>query len=70
MCIYIGLTQSILRNIKMKNSRSKSLLLFIFMDDSEGNTGVSFEDYDIEIIGFRQNKLGFDKKLRILYRIG
>ena len=39
------------------------------MDNSEGNTGVSYEDYDIEINGFRQNKLGFDKMLRILYRI-
>jgi len=47
----------------------KSFLLFISMDNSEGNTGVSYEDYDIEIIVFRQNKLGFDKMLRILYRI-
>ncbi len=33
------------------------------MDDSEGNTGVSYEDYDIEINGFRQKKIGFRQKV-------
>ncbi len=32
------------------------------MDDSERNTGVNYDDYDIEINGFRQNKVGFRQK--------